>query len=415
MVVKHGQDVEKNAQRHRENPIDHDNGNFPATSVFISDTRTPVERRRPEFNNFTNNYGSTRDSKSELRYPTPKSPDEIQTSHTVPVYANMSYISVNNEGNVMTDHVRPTVVVRRTASFDSMDGQNSPRNSIKCESEYECMSNPESFSNSSSNRSSNTGSFYGNISPDTISLASFAGRLNFGRFSACSNRSSQSSNASSQDSGRQSWGKIRDSFDLSDAVVSSIRRPSGEHVYENTRPFTPDNFMRFSRIEGNHMEVMDQADDLPPPLPTRQLQQPVSTPSKEEPEMILPYKVVDLDELQKSLEDIEPYYIHNGSKDVDSDFYNDEPDHEEKDFEKDGESAKAGDFRPVLPPKKRPLSHSQSDSSFNTAEFREKPIPLPRQSVIVSDLAQVHDSSPQTAQPDESTNRKYTLQAFLYQ
>jgi hypothetical protein len=163
------------------------------------------------------------------------------------------------------------------------------------------------------------------------------------------------------------------------------------------------------------MEVMDQADNLPPPLPTRQLQQPVSTPSKEEPEMILPYKVVDLDELQKSLEDIEPYYIHNGSKDVDSDFYNDEPDHEEKDFEKDGESAEAGDFRPVLPPKKRPLSHSQSDSCFNTAEFREKPTPLPRQSVIVSDLAQVHDGSAQTAQPDESTNRKYTLQAFLYQ
>lgn len=417
MVVKLGQDVEQSSQRIRETPVERDNANLQATSFFvsdrISDTQTAVEHRRPEFNNFTNNIASTPHRKSEFGYPTRKFTDGIQANHIIPAYANMSYISGNNEGTVMTDHDRPTIVARRTGSFDLTDGQNSPRDSIKYESEYECMSSPESFSNSSSNRSSNTSSFYGNISPDTLSLASFAGRLNFGRFSTGSKRSSQSSNASSQDSGRQSWGKVRDSFDLSDALVSSIRRPSGEHVYENTRPFTPDNFMRFSRIEATRMEVTNQTVDVPPPLPTRQNQQPVSSPNKEEPELILPYKVVDLEELQRSLEDIEPYYIHNRSADDDRDFYNDWSDPVEKNIEEDGEFVEdGGGFRPVLPSKKRPLSHSQSDSCFDGTELKDRPTPLPRQSLILSDLAQVHDGNAQNTQTDESTNRKYMLFFF---
>ena len=407
MVVKNGRDAESNSQKMGDSSVEHDNGNSQTTSVFISDTHTTVKLRRPEFNYFNNNTESKLDSKSE--YSTPKYSDEIQSSHTIPAYANISYFSVHNEGNAMTDYDRPTVVVRRTGSFESTEGKNSPRNSTKNESEYECMSSPESFSNSSSNRSSNTSSFYGNISPDTISLASFAGRLNFGRFSTCSKRSSQSSNASSQDSGRQSWDKIRDSFDLSDGVISSARRPSGEHIYENTRPLTPDNSMRFSRVEGNHMGVMDQAaNDLPPPLPTRQQQQPISVPPKEEPEMILPYKVVDLDELQRSLEDIKPYYVHNGLEDGDSEFFNNKSDPIKMDFGKDGESAKSSDFRPVLPPKKRPLSHSKSDTTFNATEFKERPTPLPRQSLIC-DLPQAQDSTVQGKQIDESNNRKYTL------
>ena len=411
MVVKYGQDEGKNSKRIQETSTERDNANLH-TSFFVSDTRRAVEGRQPEFSISANNIQSAQYGKADFGYPTPELTDGVQTNRVVPAYANMSYMSVNNEVSVMTENNRPTIVVRRTSSFDSTEGQNSPRNSMKYESEYECMSSPESFSNSSSNRSSNTSSFYGNISPDTLSLASFAGRFNIGRFSTGSKRSSQSSSASSQDSGRQSWGKLRDSFDLSDGVVSYIRRPSGERVYENTRPFTPDNFMRFSRVEANHMEVTDQDDDLPPPLPTRQNQQPVSTPTKEEPEMILPYKVVDLDELQRSLEDIEPYYIHNGSErpqDVDSDFYNDVPDPIEKDNEPDSlVTTEHNDIRPDLPPKRRPLSHSQSDSCFNATELsKERPTPLPRQSLILSDLARVRDGTVQNPQTDESTNRKY--------
>lgn len=417
MVVKNGQDAGQNSKRIQETSTERDNANLH-TSFFVSDTGRAVEGRQPEFSISANNIQSAQHVKADFGYPTPELIDGLKTNHVVPAYANMSYMSVNNAVSVMTENNRPAIVVRRTSSFDSTEGQNSPRNSMKYESEYECMSSPESFSNSSSNRSSNTSSFYGNISPDTLSLASFAGRFNIGRFSTGSKRSSQSSSASSQDSGRQSWDKIRDSFDLSDGVVSSIRKPSAEHVYENTRPFTPDNFMRFSRVEANHMEVTDQQDDdLPPPLPTRQNQQPVSTPSKEEPEMILPYKVVDLDELQRSLEDIEPYYIHNGPErpeDVDSDFYNDVPDPIVKANEPDSISTEHSDFRPELPPKKRPLSHSQSDSCFNATELsKERPTPLPRQSLIFSDLAQVRDGTVQNPQTDESTNRKYMF-SFIY-
>ena len=411
MVVKNGQDVASDSQRIGDSSVKHDYANLATTSAFISDNQTTVRLRRPERSNFSNDIEIKPHRKLELENRIPKYSDEIHTGHKVPAYTNISYLSVNNEDNTMTDHDRPLLVVRRTASFDS-EGKISPRNSMKNESEYECMSSPESFSNSSSNRSSNASSFYGNISPDTISLASFAGRLSFGRFSTCSKRSSQSSNASSQDSGRQSWDKTRDSFDLSDGVISSVRRPSGEHIYENTRSLTPENFMRFSRIEGNHMEVLDQTDDSPPPLPTRQQQQqPVSASTKEEPEMILPYKVVDLDELQRSLEDMEPYYVHNGSEDVD-DFFNNKPDPIKMGFEKDDESAKSADFRPILPPKKRPLCHSQSDSCVNTTELKERPTPLPRQSVIY-DLQHGQDGTVQSTHMDGSINRKYTFRAFL--
>lgn len=407
MVVKYGQDAVQNSKISQETSTERDNANFH-TSFFVSDTGKTSEGRQPEFSISANNIQSTQHRKADFGYPTPELTDGVQTNHVVPAYANMNYMSVDNEVSLMTENNRPAIVVLRTSSVDSTEGQNSPRNSMKYESEYECMSSPESFSNSSSNRSSNTSSFYGNISPDTLSLASFAGRFNIGRLSTGSKRSSQSSSVSSQDSGPQSWGKVRDSFDLSDGIVSSFRRPSGEHVYENTRPFTPDNFMRFSRVEANHMEVTDQDEGSPPPLPTRQNQQPVSTPAKEEPEMILPYKVVDLEELQRSLEDIEPYYIHNGPErpeDVGS--YKDVPDPMERDNEPDSVSTVHGDFRPELPPKKRPLSNSQSDTCFNvTTELsKERPTPLPRQSLILSDLAHVRGDG--TVQTDENTNRKY--------
>lgn len=405
MVVKHGQDEEQAFEIIQETPIERDHANF-ATSFFIPDTRMVAEHRRTECVNLSNNNKTKKPRIPEIANPT-EFTDEIQTSDVIPAYANISV----DEGSIMTDqHHRKAIVMRRTDSFDSTDGNFSARNSMKYESEYECMSSPESFSNSSSNRSSNTSSFYGNISPDTLSLASFAGRLNLGRF-AGNKRSSQSSNASSQDSGRQSWGRIRDSFDLSDSDASLyVRRTSNEQVYQNTRPLTPEYFMRFSKVDSDHMEVTDQIES-PPPLPTRQ-NHTVAAPTKE-PEMIMPYKVVDLDELQRSLQDIEPYYVHDGSKDADIDFYNECSDPIEEDIESDGDVADC-DFRPVLPPKKKTLCHSQSDSCCKLANavdlpIKERPTPLPRHILITSDMAQVHiqDGTILRGQTDESTYRKY--------
>ena len=411
MVVKFGdQNVGNGCEGIQETATERDNANLTTSSIFTSDTQPTLGRRRPAFNILSHNVESTLVGRREYEYRTPELSDGVQTNHIVPVYTNMSV----NEGIVDTEDDRTGIVVRRKSLLSSIDRRNSPRNSTKYENEYECMSSPESFSNSSSNRSSNASSHYGNISPDTLSLASFAGRLNFGRFSAGSKRSSQSSSASSQDSGRQSWGKIRDSFDLSDALVPSIRRTSGEHVYENTKSPTPDNSMRILKFEAHHMEVTNHEE--PPPLPTRQNQKQVSTPPKEKPEMILPYKVVDLDELQRSLEDIEPYYIHNGSEDTDR--YNDIPDPNDKGLELDDKIDETSDFRPKLPPKakKKNLSHSQSDSacfsSANVVELpvRDKPIPRPRQSVILSDLAQLQqDGTVQNSQANESADRKYMI------
>ncbi|XP_028402298.1 flocculation protein FLO11-like [Dendronephthya gigantea] len=408
MVVKFGdQNVGNGCKGIRETATERDNANSTASSIFASDTQTALGRRRPAFGNFSHNIESTLVGKREYEYRTPELNDGIQTNHIVPVYTNMSV----NEGIVVTEADRTGIVVRRRPLLDSIDRQNSPRNSTKYENEYECMSSPDTFSNSSSNRSSSASSHYGNISPDTLSLASFAGRLNFGRFSVGSKRSSQSSSASSQDSGRQSWGKIRDSFDLSDALVPSIRRTSGEHAYENTKSLAPDNSMRVLKFETHQMEVTDHEE--PPPLPTRQSQQQIPTPSKEEPEMILPYKVVDLDELQRSLEDIEPYYVHNGSEDAHRDFYNDIPDPNDKDVELDDKTEETSDFRPKLPPKARRknLTHSQSDpacfSSATALELpvKDKPIPRPRQSVILSDLAQLQqDGTVQNSKANESAD-----------
>lgn len=420
MVVKNG--CELNPQSIQETSTERSYANFIEAT---SGTRGAVESGRPELGNFTNGVENTRRRKSKSGTPTVVCPDGTQPCFmNVPAYANMNYKvsgAINNDvSGLITDNDRSEFVARRRKSFDSAEGQNSPRDSMRYESEYECMSSPDSFSNSSSNRSSNASSLYGNISPDTLSLASFAGRLNFGRFNTGSKRSSRSSTASSQDSGRQSWGKIRDSFDLSDALLHSARRRSGEQIlFENSRPFTPDNFMKFSRVGPvSHMEVInaENIEDLPPPLPTRQNEAPISTPTKKEPEIILPYRVVDLDELQRSLQDIEPYYIHNSPPDKADCVPRNDDDLQPivKDFENSVDATRTSDFRPVLPPKKRHITHTQSDSCFSSTGFnmKERPIPTPRHSVLtVSDsTAELTDVS----LTGESENGKYSFTTFLF-
>lgn len=289
-----------------------------------------------------------------------------------------TYTSTTNHTN-FTEERRNTFENRRRSREDSIDSTDEgifPRVQRKFVGDYECMSSPDSWSTSGSNRSSNTSSLHGYYSPDNVSLSSFNARLNFGR-SEESKRSSQASTAS-QDSGRQYWEKHRDSLDWSDGGIPQLdRRCSNDHIYENTSNQCQDVSLKYNKRTAN----MEEDEEIPPPLPARQ-SGGTTINIKPPVEMIMPYKVVDLEELQRSLEeDIEPYYIG-------SDVCYESEDELYKDcMEPENKTEQTGDFRPVLPPKQRTLSHSKSDSSCCTAvgSTRDKPVPLPRQSVILAD------------------------------
>lgn len=360
-----------------------------------------------EINKSLYNDRCTFSRQSESEQPSIKMMSASSTNKTI--LENMNYLSVNgNEPNFTPEEDRANVVIRRNSSFESREREKFQMNSQNYESDYECMSMPGRFSFSSS-RESPTDSLNDRISHDTLPLGSFAGRLNIGRLSLCSKRSSQSSSISSQDSGRHSWGKLRESVDLSDITsCPSLRQP----LYENTISFSPEHSMTgHSKLDvpGSHMEVIADGDnDIPPPLPSRRNERLKPKVTVQQPEMIVPYKVVDLDELQRSLKDIEPHYIHDASEQI---AFNPDVRKESDeiiDFIED-------DIRPALPPRKRPLYHSRSDSYFTVSKDYEvvKPTPLPRKSSKLNDFGQIQNENEQNDSKVELDVCEYIFLLFV--
>lgn len=364
-----------------------------------------ASNRLPEFRSQTlespslnDAAGQTDDRKEENGIP-----DEFkeQLSQTIRHYGNIA-----NDFK-FPEQPRQLFELRRRSRKDSIDSTDEPfssRNQKPYQSEYECMSSPESFSTSSSNRSSNTSSLHGNYSPDSVSLASFAGRFNFGRWEG-SKRCSQASSAS-QESGHRSWGKTRDSLEFNDGANRYYtRRNSSEHTYENTSNLTQETLKNWNRRE-NDME------EIPPPLPVRQCP-PSSVQMKPvKVELIMPYKVVDLEELQKSLgyDEIDPYSIYDGSMPPDSDTCTYSPCVDPEPELASTIVARDRDTRPALPVKRRNLSRSLSETRCGSGGEgeRERSRALPRQSMIVNNTALPKQSSwPDQTSTDEEFSRKF--------
>lgn len=393
MVILQGKEVDKESGVVGKNSSHHYGG-----SNAIGNKNWPeIDAEREEIYPVNSDVGSR--GTRERQYTIPH--EFKEETQTIATYANVVHERRLSEPH---RHVFELVRLSRNNSIDSTDETFSTRIQKKFQGDYECMSSPDSISTSSSNRSSNTGSLHSNYSPDSLSLASFAARFNFGKGEG-GKRCSQASSAS-QDSGRQSWTKTRDSFDLSDGGSTQFdRRSPSEHIYQNNSVLEPDVALSWSRNQVNKME------ECPPPLPERQRCQSSFGTKAPGVELIMPYKVVDLEELQKSLEDIEPYSVHNGSdsgdKDPSGQYLEPTPD-----LERSWAVHRDDDYRPVLPPKQRSLSQTKCDSSCSSGSsaegVKERPMPPPRQSLVaVDDLVLARGANgPELTSTDEEASRK---------